>query len=74
METLVYSYFVLIESKESKVNPKDVGILQYLGFDDWKWAMPMSMMFGFPMIAHEVRAPWTVAYGPSNNHYFIWLS
>ncbi|CAE7884669.1 unnamed protein product [Symbiodinium microadriaticum] len=44
----------MIESNEKKVDPRDVGILQYLGFDDWRWAMPMSMMFAFPMIAHEV--------------------
>lgn len=36
------------------MDPKSVGVLQYMGFDDWKWAMPMSMMFAFPMIAHEV--------------------
>jgi len=44
----------VIESKKTKVDSKDVGILQYLGLDDWKWALPVSISLASPMIAHEV--------------------
>jgi hypothetical protein len=44
----------MLETKEKKVDPREVGILQYLGFEDWRWAAPMAGMFAMPMIAHEV--------------------
>lgn len=44
----------MLESSEKKQDPREVGILQYLGFDDWRWALPVSLVVGVPMLIHEV--------------------
>ena len=38
------------------MNTREVGILQYLGMDDWKVALPVAMCFAPPLIHHEVRS------------------
>eukprot|EP00604_Paraphysomonas_vestita_P001900 CAMPEP_0174817800 /NCGR_PEP_ID=MMETSP1107-20130205/329_1 /TAXON_ID=36770 /ORGANISM="Paraphysomonas vestita, Strain GFlagA" /LENGTH=284 /DNA_ID=CAMNT_0016028827 /DNA_START=214 /DNA_END=1068 /DNA_ORIENTATION=- len=44
----------LLDKSENKVNPKEVGILQYLGLDDWRWALPVSTIVGIPLIMQDV--------------------
>jgi hypothetical protein len=39
---------------EKVVNTREVGILQYLGLDDWKIALPVAMCFAPPLIHHSV--------------------
>lgn len=36
------------------VNTREVGILQYLGLDDWKVAVPVALCFAPPLIHHQV--------------------
>jgi hypothetical protein len=40
--------------EEKVVNTREVGILQYLGLDDWKVALPVAMCFAPPLIHHSV--------------------
>lgn len=40
--------------EEKVVNTREVGILQYLGLDDWKIALPVAMCFAPPLIHHQV--------------------
>lgn len=44
----------LLDSKEVKVDPREVGTLQYLGFDDWRWAVPSACIVGVPLIMQDV--------------------
>jgi hypothetical protein len=46
----------LTPGDEKVVNTREVGILQYLGLDDWKVALPVAMCFAPPLIHHEVRS------------------
>ena len=39
---------------EKKVNPREVGLFQYLGFDDWRWSFPIAMIIGTPLLTQEV--------------------
>jgi len=36
------------------VNTREIGILQYLGLDDWKIAVPVAFCFAPPLIHHQV--------------------
>ena len=42
--------------EDKAVHTREVGILQYLGLDDWKVALPVAMCFAPPLIHHEVGA------------------
>jgi len=44
----------LLDKKEKKVDPREVGMLQYLGFDDWRWAFPCAAVIGVPMVTLDV--------------------
>ena len=46
--------FYIPSGEEKVVNTREVGILQYLGMDDWKVALPVAMCFAPPLIHHEV--------------------
>lgn len=39
---------------DKKVDPREVGVLQYLGFDDWRWAFPCAALVGVPMVMQDV--------------------
>jgi hypothetical protein len=45
---------VCIEDEKTEVNTREVGILQFLGLDDWKVALPVAMCFAPPLIHHQV--------------------
>lgn len=45
---------LLQEKKEEKIDQSQIGIFQYLGFDDWRWAFPIASLFVFPMITLDV--------------------
>ena len=34
---------------------EDKGLMHQYGLDDWKFALPIGMLVGMPVIANEVR-------------------
>jgi hypothetical protein len=44
----------IVGHDEKAVNTREIGILQYLGLDDWKVALPVAMCFAPPLIHHQV--------------------
>lgn len=49
-----FTCYFLIDDEKKVVNTREIGILQYLGLDDWKIALPVAMCFAPPLIHHEV--------------------
>jgi len=43
-----------LNQQKKKVDPREVGTLQYLGFDDWRWAFPCAAAVGIPLILQDV--------------------
>lgn len=45
----------IVGDGEAKVvNTREIGMLKYLGLDDWKIALPVAMCFAPPLIHHQV--------------------
>ena len=61
--SLIFSFFVVFFCRCLLINPscvvtavvgEDRGFMHQYGLDDWKFALPIGMLVGMPVIANEV--------------------